>query len=73
MEKRLAAIYFLKQGESLRETAKKADVSKQTVIFIKRGLKPLNYKKKIYSQNKSKRKIYPKSYGSGRWDFLKTI
>lgn len=42
LEKRLAAIHFLKQGESLRETAKKADIAKKTVIFIKRGLKPLN-------------------------------
>ncbi|MFH0712902.1 MAG: hypothetical protein V2A55_03585 [Candidatus Jorgensenbacteria bacterium] len=45
LEKRLAAVYFLKQGESLRETSKKADVAKKTVIFIKRGLKKTNYKK----------------------------
>ena len=49
-EKRLATIYFLEQGESLRETSKKADVTKKTVIFVKRGLKPLKYKKRVYSK-----------------------
>jgi len=74
LEKRLAAVYFLKQGKSLRETAREADLTKKTVIFVKRGLKPLNYKKKVYSKSskKSKHKIYPKSYGTGRRNFLKT-
>ncbi len=57
LEKRLAAIYFLKQGESLRETSKKAGVTKKTVVFIKRGLKKLDYKKKVYSKSPKKSKI----------------
>lgn len=73
-EKRLAAMHFLKQGESLRETARKADVAKKTVIFIKRGLKPLKYKKKVYSSSKikiSKKKNFkerpwPSVYTHGR-------
>ncbi|KKU93897.1 MAG: hypothetical protein UY26_C0003G0045 [Candidatus Jorgensenbacteria bacterium GW2011_GWA1_48_13] len=72
LEKRLAALYFLKQGESLRETSKKADVARKTVIFIKRGLKKLNYKKKIYSKFPKRNKFqkYPASYGRGRWSSL---
>ena len=74
LEKRLAVVYFLKQGESLRETSKKANVAKKTVIFIKRGLKKLNYKKRVYSKSPKKNqfKEYPVSYGRGRWRFLKT-
>lgn len=50
LEKRLAAIHFLKRGDSLREVSKKTDLSKRTVIFIKRGLKGIKYKKKGYSK-----------------------
>ena len=57
LEKRLAALYFLKRGESLRETGKKADVAKKTVIFIKRGLKQLNYKRRVYSKTPGKSKL----------------
>ena len=74
LEKRLAALYFLKSGESLRETSRKADIAKKTVIFIKRGLKKSNYRKKIYSKFPKKNKFqeYPASYGRGRWNFLKS-
>ena len=54
LEKRLAAIYFLKQGESLREISRKTNVTKKTVIFIKRGLKKLNHKKKTCSKSPKK-------------------
>ncbi|MFH0806190.1 MAG: Trp family transcriptional regulator [Candidatus Brennerbacteria bacterium] len=48
LEKRLAVRYFLNQGKSLRETSRAADVSRRTVIFVKRGLikstrKPRSY------------------------------
>ncbi len=73
LEKRLATIYFLRKGESLRETSKKADVSKMTVVFVKRGLKKSNVPVQHYPQHypdRAPQKRRLPGYGSHRWDFL---
>ena len=39
LEKRLAALYWLSQGESLRDTSKKSGLARRSVIAIKHGFK----------------------------------
>jgi hypothetical protein len=39
LEKRLAALYWLNQGESLRETSKKSGLAKKAVIAVKHGFR----------------------------------
>lgn len=74
LEKRLAVLYFLNQGNSLRETSRNADVSKRTVVFVKRGLRKSKFKvkhyPKYYRTEKVPKRHMPTYRGKGRWDFL---
>lgn len=76
LEKRLAVLHFLKRGVSLRETSRRADVSRKTVIFIKRGLKKNGSERRSYEKlykktPRAQRHRMPVYKGKGRWDFLR--
>ncbi len=60
LEKRLAALYWLNQGESLRETSKKSGLAKKAVVAVKHGFRkpiprPMPIRETILSERRPKR------------------
>jgi hypothetical protein len=58
LEKRLAALYWLNRGESLRETSRKSGLAKKTVIALKHGFRrpiPRSVRKEKLPENQSRR------------------
>ena len=64
LEKRLAALYWLNQGESLRETSKKSGLVKKAVVSVKHGFRkpiprPVLIRKATMPEKRPRRRTLP--------------
>ncbi|MEW6408365.1 MAG: Trp family transcriptional regulator [Patescibacteria group bacterium] len=82
IKKRLAVDMFFKKGARTKDITESLDVSRATIVFIKRGLKRTSSKKEKKNDSRITardiRKIkktpwYPAYKGKGRWQFLNRL